>query len=426
MRLLASFRLWLVLTMLGTALVSVVLTSVVVARVASTGEGSGDRAKARQMADLVARRAGAGAAPEELRTLQSLLPTDQLIVFRGGSQVFVGPARASPLEFTISVRSGDARVILRDHASGLGPPTLELVLVAAIPSLLVIGAAIVVATILSRAVQSPIERAIEVADRIAGGDFAVRMGAAGPEELIHLGRAFDSMAERLESADGSQRRFLADLGHEIATPINTISGFGLALADGSLATADERSEARLVLRRETERLRSLLEDLRRLTRLDLAQTVSRERLDVAHLCAGVAARFAADARSREVSLTVAATSISILSDRRLLEMVLGNLVSNAVRYTPQGGAVRIAAGRRGDRAVISVRDTGIGIPAEHQQRIFDRFYRVDEARARATGGSGLGLSIALRAARSLDAGLELDSAPGRGSEFRLTLPTELR
>jgi two-component system, OmpR family, sensor histidine kinase BaeS len=247
------------------------------------------------------------------------------------------------------------------------------------------------------------------------------MGASGPDELVRLATAFDSMAARLEAADRDQRRFLADVAHEIATPTNAISGYGLALADGSLHTNADRAEAHALIASETRRLSTMIEDLRELTRLDIAGEVRRAPLDLAALCQTAAARFDPLARCGNLAVNVDAKRTVIDADERLLTMVLDNLLSNAIRYTPPGGRIDLQLRRRED-IILAVRDTGIGIAPEHQYRVFDRLYRVDPARDRTSGGSGLGLAIAQRAAHTLGGRIEVDSEPGRGSEFRLVLP----
>jgi len=131
-------------------------------------------------------------------------------------------------------------------------------------------------------------------------------------------------------------------------------------------------------------------------------------------------RPAATAAGIKLSHTVRATSV--ITDARLLQTVASNLISNAIRYTPAGGHVELRLRQHRGGLVLAVRDDGVGIAPEHQQRIFERLYRVDETRDRATGGSGLGLAIAHRAAQSLGGHLELESTPGQGSEFRLIVP----
>ncbi len=151
-------------------------------------------------------------------------------------------------------------------------------------------------------------------------------------------------------------------------------------------------------------------------------SVRQEQVDIGVLCTETARRFGLAAQTAGVTFIVCAEQISVIADPRLIDAVVNNFVSNAIRYTPSGGRVQIQVHRRRSAAVVAVRDTGIGISPQHLERIFDRLYRVDEARDRATGGSGLGLVIARRAAQSLCARIEVESKPGDGSEFRLVLP----
>jgi signal transduction histidine kinase len=241
--------------------------------------------------------------------------------------------------------------------------------------------------------------------------------------LVHsLSRAFDGMAAQLQQADSEQKRFLADLAHEIATPLSAVSGFAVALVDQNARSPAEREEAADIVVHESERLQQLLDDVRHLHRLELAESVRQEQVDIGVLCAETAQRFRLAADDAGVTLVVCAEQVSVRADPRLIDAVVNNFVSNAIRYTPAGGRVRIVAQRRRSSAVIAVRDTGMGIAPEHLERIFDRLYRVDEARDRATGGFGLGLAIARRAAQSLNGRIEVASTPGEGSEFRLLLP----
>jgi signal transduction histidine kinase len=421
---LTSLRFWLVAAMLGAALVGLAGAYVSYGRIEASRERAADRAKDRRIVAAIAVQAAAGAGRARLSALQGVLPNDQLVVIRDGKTLFAGPPLGNR-ELEVSVQTVFPRglVILRDYESPKPSTSLALTLVAAGVILLVILAALGTATLFTRAVRGPIERAVGAADRLAGGDFSARMGTSGPEELARLAHAFDSMAERLESAERDQRQFLADVSHEIATPTNAISGYGIALADGSLHTDEERAEARSLIESETRRLTGMIEDLRALTRLDLTEEVRRAPLDLDVVCRRAAARFLPVARARGLELHVDARRTPIEADERLIEMIVDNLLSNAIRYTPTGGRIDLQLRRRQSGLAISVKDTGVGIAPEHQRRVFDRLYRVDEARDRASGGSGLGLAIAQRAAQALGGRLELESEPGRGSEFRLVLPT---
>jgi signal transduction histidine kinase len=420
---LTSLRFWLVVAMLSAALVGLGGAYLSFGRIQASQERASDRAKDLRIAAAIATQAASGADRARFAAMQAALPYDQLIVFRDGKQQFAGPPLAGrELELSLTVPFRGGQLILRDYESPKQSASLTLTLVVAGVILLVIVAALAAATVVTRAVREPIERAVAAADRLAGGDFSARMGTSGPEELVRLAQAFDSMAERLESAERDQRRFLADVAHEIATPTNAISGYGIALADGSVRGEAERVEARSLIESETRRLTSMIEDLRGLTRLDLAEEVRRVPLDLAAVCRTAAARFVPIARAHGIELGVDVRRAPVEADERLLGMILDNLLSNAIRYTPPGGHIDLRLRRRGSELVVAVRDTGVGIAPEHQRRVFDRLYRVGEARDRASGGSGLGLAIAQRAARALGGRLELESELGRGSEFRLVVP----
>jgi two-component system sensor histidine kinase BaeS len=231
------------------------------------------------------------------------------------------------------------------------------------------------------------------------------------------------LAVQLQRADTEQKRFLADLAHEIATPLSAVSGFALSLVDDSASSTAERAEAAAIVAHESARLHQLLDDVRHLHRLELAESVRQEQVSLEALATETAQRFRLAAQRAGVTLLACAAPGSMLADPRLIDAVLNNFVSNAIRYTPPGGRVQIRVTQGQPGTMLAVRDTGIGIAPQHLERIFDRLYRVDEARARATGGSGLGLAIARRAAQSLGGRIEVDSQPGQGSEFRLLLPS---
>jgi len=414
---------WLLVAMLATAAVTILVGNFVIGRINASSEVEADRAKALTIANAIAAQMHDGAPAPNLRLLQRALPNDQIVVLRDGRTIFTGPSRSSyPLEVTVTAPFPSGKVILRDHHAPDTGGLAQATLVAGTIAVLVIGEAWLGTTLIMRTVRDPLRRAIETAGSVAAGDLSARMGESGPEEFAHLGRALDSMAAQLQHADAEQRRFLADLAHEIATPVSAVTGFAVALADGSARTATERAEAAQLVVRESDRLQRLLDDVRSLNRLELAESTRREQIEVDELCAEAANRHRRAAERAEVSLRVDARHACVTADPRLVEAVVNNLVANAVRYTPAGGTVEIRVRKRRTTVVVAVWDTGTGIAPEHLQRIFDRLYRVDEARDRATGGSGLGLAIARRAAQSLGGRIEVDSTPGAGSEFRLVLP----
>jgi signal transduction histidine kinase len=423
---LASLRLWLLVAMIASAVVGLVVAALLFPQVQASHEHVADAAKARSEARTIAAQVQAGAGRRELTALQRVLVNDRITVVRDGRTIFDGPVRRGrELELQEQARFPGGVVRITDYSSPTSSDTLELTLIMAGVLALVVAAAVVTTTIIMRAVRLPVQRAIDAAERVSHGELSARMGSSGPEELGKLGHAFDEMAAKLERADRDQRQFLADVAHEIATPLNAVSGFAVALADGAAENPDERVEIKSLVEAETQRLRNLIDDLRELTRLDLTERVRPAPVGLAQFTSRVVASFRAAAESAGIELTSSVRGDAVYTDERLLEMVASNLLSNAVRYTPRGGHVHFGMRQHRDKLVMSVRDDGVGISPEHQARVFERLYRVDSTRDRATGGSGLGLSIAARAARSLGGHLELDSVPGKGSEFRLVVPARL-
>lgn len=418
----ASLRLWLLVAMITSAIVGLGGFFLLERQLENSSAHSADTVDARHEARAIAAQVKAGAGAGRLGPLQDLLGDDRLTVERHGETVFRGPTPPGrPSQLRVRAPFPGGMVRLADYSPPDSGLTLELTLITAGVLALVIAAAIVTATLVTRAVRGPVERAIDAAERLSHGELSARMGSSGPEELVKLGRAFDGMAARLERADRDQRQFLADVAHEIATPLNTISGFGLALADGVAQGAAQRAEARALIQTETRRLHDLLSDLRELTRLDLAEGGRSVPVALAPFARELDARFRPAARTAGLALRLSVRDGEIVTDRRLLETVASNLLSNAIRYTPRGGSVEVDLRRHRDKVVLAVRDNGVGIAPEDQERIFERLYRVDGARDRATGGSGLGLPLAHRAAQSLGGHIEVESVPGHGSEFRLIL-----
>jgi signal transduction histidine kinase len=420
-----SLRVWLLVAMIGSAVIGLGAAVLLFNHVQTTTAQAADAEKARQEAQTIAAQVQAGAGITRLNGLQALLAHDRIIVYRAGRLVFQGPARTGrEFELQEQARFPGGLVRVEDYSGRELSTTPKLILITAAVLALVIMAAIVAATLVTRAVRAPVQRAITAADRVSHGDFTARMGTTGPEELAKLGSAFDDMAARLEQADRDQRQFLADVAHEIATPVNAVSGFALALADGAVGSQHERREAMSVIDAQTRRLRDLLSDLRELTHLDLAEGVRMTAVSLRPYAERLVASFQQAAREANLELELAVDDRQVLTDARLLGMIASNLLSNAIRYTPSGGSVQLELRRRDHDFVLCVRDTGVGIAPEHHRRIFERLYRIDSTRDRATGGSGLGLAIVRRAVHTLGGQIELDSTPGKGSAFRVTVPTD--
>ena len=259
------------------------------------------------------------------------------------------------------------------------------------------------------------------AEAVAQGRFDVR-APESDDELGRLSQAFNRMTARLESADVRQREFLADVAHELRTPVTAIEGFAQALEDGTARSPEDRAESAAFIRAEAARLRELVRDLQHLTWLDLDPPVRTEPVDLAGAGREAVARLEVDAQVKGVALLGPEGSLAAISDPAHVETILTNLISNAIAATEAGGTIRLTTRREHGEGGIAVSDTGRGIPPEHLPFIFDRLYRVQPGRDRPSGGSGLGLSIVRRLAALLGGRVSVESEVGAGSTFTLWLP----
>ena len=231
--------------------------------------------------------------------------------------------------------------------------------------------------------------------------------------------AFD-VTEQLD-AQRSRREFSANVSHELKTPLQTIIGSAELLENG-LVRQDDVPEFVSRIRREASRLVDLVEDIIRLSRLDEGAPLPREEVALKPLAEEVAATLQSAAQSKDVTVALETSQCSVMGVRRLIYEMLYNLCDNAIKYNVPGGKVEVTVGAQKQGTVICVRDTGIGIPAAHQERIFERFYRVDKSHSRLSGGTGLGLSIVKHAAQYHGAKLALESEPGKGTQITVTFP----
>lgn len=407
--------------MLGTAAVGLALTYLAVHPHGNGRASQADRRKSARIAREIALEVMNGANTSQLRLIQRLLPNDRLIVVRNGVVVFKGPPRPNRIEQTTTRSLPGGRVTLIDHETAGAASTRPAIVSATAVAAALILVATVVATVITRSVNAPLRRAVSAAERLASGDFTAPMGSGGPDALSQLGEAVDDMAERLEYQERDRNRLMADIVHEIATPVSSIVGYAAALADGTAATPEQLESARVAITQASARLDDLLAGLRDLSQVDIA-AVAPAPVDLHKTVTEGVQRLAPLADAAGVELHLKARRCTAVTDSAAVETVVENLLTNAIRYTPRGGTVTVTSRQHGDDAIISVADTGVGIDPADQRKIFDALYRSDAARSRTTGGAGLGLSIARRAARVINAGLQVESTPGRGSTFTLTIP----
>ena len=233
--------------------------------------------------------------------------------------------------------------------------------------------------------------------------------------------AFDVTEQAL--AESRRREFTANVSHELKTPLQTIIG-SAELIENGLVKAEDMPRFIGHIRFEATRLVRLIEDIIRLSQLDEEQEMPREDVNLYELCDEVVKSLEPTASARGIKLELVGGVCVINGVRRLLYEIVYNLCDNAIKYNVDNGSVTVTAKPDSDGALLSVSDTGIGIPPEHQSRIFERFYRVDKSHSKQSGGTGLGLSIVKHAVKYHNAKLELISAPGKGTTITVHFPAK--
>lgn len=285
--------------------------------------------------------------------------------------------------------------------------------------------AVVTAAVVSLAVAARIARPISTlaaaARRVAGGHYAERVPVDEPLELAELATSFNDMASSLEATERRRLQLVGDVAHELRTPLTTIDGYLEGLEDGVI---ESNPETWRLLRSETGRLTRLVADLSELWRAEARQlSLQLGSVDLVGVAGEVVERFAPLATSRAIRVDVPATPLFARADRDRVAQILGNYLSNAIRHAPDGSTITIAAAAPGARAVLGVTDRGPGLADDQLEAVFERFYRVDPARSRSRGGSGIGLTIARALAEAMG-GQAWAERPrdGIGVTFVLDLP----
>jgi len=288
-----------------------------------------------------------------------------------------------------------------------------------------IAIALLLTFFLSRRISGPIRALAVTARKLGQGDFSQRVQVKDKSEVGELAQTFDSMASDLEKAEQLRRNMVADVAHELRTPLSNIRGYLEAIRERVVKpdAATIRS-----LEEEATLLSRLVDDLQELS---LAEAGKLELIcqaeDIVELINPIVAAMQAQAAAKGVSLPIDLPKklppVNIDSQR--ISQVLRNLLENAVAHTDKGGSITVTAAQQGDWVEVSVADTGEGIPPDDLPNIFERFYRVDKSRARTTGGSGLGLTIANRLVEAHGGKIEAQSELGKGSRFSFTVPIAL-
>jgi two-component system sensor histidine kinase BaeS len=426
----------LALAFLGVALVAIALLAGLTA-VFSGADVSALAARQRtQLATAVAVAAGAAYDRKSSWAAAYLGPVLDLTA-RTGADVQIRNAAGRPVasspgfggrsgtQLSRPVMADDRRVgtaVMQFSGSGLGGAehTLRTALLRAIAGAAGLAAlvALVTGLAVARRITRPVERIITVTRAMGGGDRTARVGpVAAPGELRELATAFDQMADTLDRQEQLRRDLVADVAHELRTPVAILQAGHEALLDGVVeATPDQLTS----LRDEVLRLARMVDDLQTLAAADAATLqLSLRRCDLAAVAGAAIDSLAGRFEAADLSVERQLVPAPVMADPRWLHQVITNLLTNALKFTPAGGQVRIETEAAGPEAVLRVTDTGAGIPADELPHIFERFWRGRQAMP--TSGSGIGLAVAAELARAHGGQLTASSQPGQGTEMTLSL-----
>lgn len=286
-------------------------------------------------------------------------------------------------------------------------------------SLLSIGAALIVSAFFSWGLTKPLNQLVTMVRKVGQGDLGQRTEVRGRDEFSYLSHEFNQMAANLERMEQLRIKLTNDVAHELRTPLATVQAYVEGMSDGVVEPTEENLS--LVLE-EAQRLHGLLEGLQELAKLEQPMP-RKERVDVEELLGSLVATLGILAEEKGILLHwQGQPGLYALGDGEMLTTAFRNLVENAIKYTPQGGQVSIHLGVEQNQVQVKICDTGIGIEAQDLPFIFERFYRTDLSRSRATGGTGIGLAVTAGIIQGHEGTISVQSEPGAGSTFVVRLP----
>jgi len=292
--------------------------------------------------------------------------------------------------------------------------------------------ALTVAYFISKSITSPIAQMKETAQRIAKGDFSKKVRIKSKDELGELAKSLNIMSdelqqkiENLKQMDRVRTDFVANVSHELKTPLTLIKGYIETLEDKAIDDKEKARKFVSIIKEHSGRLENIINDLLSLSELELSNdSVKKVEFDLKVLIDDLSLSFghALVAKKQSLSIDSQGNDFKIKADPNKIEQVFVNLIDNAIKYTSQGGKIVVALFEQQDQLTVTVEDNGIGIPEEHLNRVFERFYRVDKARSRQLGGTGLGLSIAKHIVLAHKGKINIESQTNKGTTVSVTLP----
>lgn len=355
---------------------------------------------------------------ESFRSTRTKVNGDDLILFAPASRQTGVPSgwpfRVQDVSVIVAVPAGDV--------TAAWAKLLPRMTIAGGAALL---ASIVVAGLFARRITKPMLQMTTASRAMAQGDFSNRIDVHGTDEVAVLGGAFNEMADQVDRSRRSMRQLIADVSHDLKTPLTSIQGYSQALLDGVLEDEAERHSAAEIVHQESERMRALVEDLLYLSQIEAGQLpLTLEPLDIDAAVAATGQRFRLQADAADVSIRVATDGQPVRADERRIEQILANLVDNAIRFAPAGTEVLLRTARVPGFVLLEVHNGGEPIPPDDLPHLFDRFYQVDRARTRSGGQvhSGLGLSIVKELVQAHGGDVTVQSSRDAGTVFSVRLP----
>lgn len=374
----------------------------------------------------------AGAEPQRGEVLEM---TQTILTALAGDNSYTGNSGTDYMDAAAPIEGENGRFIVyirdnRETSQNMAAALIRMILEAVAFGL---AASIAISLLLAGTLLSPIRGMTEAAEAMAEGDFTQKIPVESDDEIGTLSETFNTMATQLETtlselkqAEKMRRDFVANVSHELRTPLTSIRTYAETLSDSPDMPEDMREDFLNVILNESNRMGKIVTDLLDLSRLDSGGGLKLERFSLERSVREVYTAIALDSerRGQIIDLELQWAMPDITGDRARIEQVLMNIMTNAMKYTPEGGRIHVSCNVRDEYAYVRITDSGHGIPEEDVPHVFDRFYRVDKARSRESGGTGLGLSIANDIVVLHGGRIELTSKLNIGSTFTVVLPVE--